>query len=455
VSGARSRPRHAPPRHPRGGAPPPGRDARIAAWRIIRRVTRDGAWTGPVVDDVLGGSGLDARDRALASNLAFQTLRWRGTLDWALGHVVSRPLDEVEPGLLDVLRLGAWQLLHGRMPDRAAVSATVEVAAAQLGRRTVGFANGVLRGLARRRDALLWPPADTVDGRALRLGYPPWIVAAADDRFGAGADAELDAGNVPAGLVVRGDAGVRDALADAGAQVTPGTLAAGALHVEGLTPGALLDRVPGAVIQDEASMVVGDVVAAALRGDGPVLDACAAPGGKTTHLATTGRTVVAADRSADRLALVGQLAGRLGTPLPLVVADGARPPWRPAAFAGVLVDAPCTGLGVVRRRPELRWRRDADDVAALAELQRRILAGTAGAVAPGGALVYSVCTWTRAETVDVVAGFLAHDDRFEPEAPAVDVAAADASADDGTGLQLRTAVHGCDGMYVAVLRRRA
>lgn len=452
MSGSRP-PGPRPARGGRGDRPaPPGRDARIAAWRIVRRVTRDGAWTGPVVDEVLGGSGLDPRDRALAGNLAFQTLRWRGTLDWALGHVVSRPLDQVEPGLRDVLRLGAWQLLHGRMPDRAAVSATVEVAAAQLGRRTVGFANGVLRALARRRDDLPWPPEDTVEGRALRLGYPAWIVEAAQDRFDSGATAELDAGNVPAGLVVRGDAALRDALVDAGAHVTPGRLAPGALHVEGLAPGALLDRFPGAVIQDEASMVVGAVVAAALRGDGPVLDACAAPGGKTTDLATDGRTVVAADRSEARLGLVADLAARLGTPLPLVAADGTRPPWRAGSFAAALVDAPCTGLGVVRRRPELRWRRDAGDVAVLADLQLRLLTATADVVVPGGVLVYSVCTWTRAETVDTVAAFLARDDRFALEAPAVDV---DGPGGGGPGLQLRTSVHGCDGMFVAVLRRCA
>lgn len=431
---------------------PPGRDARIAAWHIVRRVTRDGAWTGPVVDEILRGSGLDARDRTFASNLAFQTLRWRGTLDWALGHVVSRPLGQVEPDLLDVLRLGAWQLLYGRMPDRAAVAATVEVAAAQLGRRTVGFANGVLRTLARRRDDLPWPPDGTVEGRALRTGFPAWVVEAAGERFGRAATAELEAGNVPADLVVRGDAALGDALTAAGAEVTPGRLVPEALHVDGLTPGVLLGRVPGAVIQDEASIVVGDVVAAAVRGDGPVLDACAAPGGKTTHLGTAGRTVVAADRSEARLHLVGDLARRLGTSLPLAVADGVCPPWRPGAFAGVLLDAPCTGLGVVRRRPELRWRRDAGDVATLAGLQRGLLAGTADAVAPGGALVYSVCTWTQAETVDTIAAFLERDDRFTLEHADIDVAPTDVG---GPGIQLLTSVHGCDGMYVAVLRRRA
>jgi len=429
-------------------------DARAVAWRIVRAVHRDGAWTGPAVDRALRGSTLDARDRAFASNLAFQALRWEGTLDWALGHVVRRPLDDVEDELRDLLRIGAWQLLYGRMPDRAAVSATVDVARSELGARTVGFANGVLRNLARRRDALSWPAADSVDGRALRTGYPRWVVEAADARFGTDADRQLAAGNEPARLTVRaGDAvAVRAALTALGAQVRTGALAPEALYVEGIAPAAVLDAAPDAVIQDEASMVVGHAAAAAVPAGARVLDMCAAPGGKATHVAALGRKVTAADRSATRLGLVDDLARRLGQPVPLVVADGTRSPWRPGAFGGVLLDAPCSGLGVVRRRPELRWRRDVADVTALAALQRDLLAAAADAVAPGGALVYSVCTWTRQETVDVIGAFLSTHDDFvaEPMADGVGRAAEDVEP----GRQLTPAEHGCDGMYLAVLRRR-
>lgn len=433
-------------------------DARAVAWRIVRSVHADGTWTGPAVDRELRASGLDARDRAFASNLAFQSLRWQGTLDWALAHVVTRPLADVEDGLRDLLRIGAWQLLYGRMPDRAAVSATVDVARSQLGARTVGFANGVLRNLARRREALAWPDAGSPEGRALRHGYPPWVVEAATGRFGNGADRELAAGNEPAGLTVRASdhGGMRDRLVALGADVRPGTLMLDALHVEGVTPGAVLDGVPHAVIQDEASMVVGRVAAAAVPEGGRVLDACAAPGGKSTHLAELGQRVTAADRSGTRLKLVGELAARLGLPVSMVIADGTAPPWRPGAFDGVLLDAPCSGLGVVRRRPELRWRRDVTDIATLAGLQRDLLASSATAVGPGGALIYSVCTWTRAETVDVVATFVADDDDFVLE-PVPDLGVGVdpiATAVDGPGLQLTPAVHGCDGMYVAVLRRR-
>jgi 16S rRNA (cytosine967-C5)-methyltransferase len=409
-------------------------------------------------------SGLDARDRAFAANLAFQTLRWQGTLDWALGHVVRRGVDEVEPELLDVLRLGAWQLLYGQVPDRAAVATAVELGRAVLPARTVGFINGVLRALGRRRSELPWPGEDTVDGQALRLGYPEWIVEAARERFGVdGAGAELDAGNQPGLLTVRARA-VDDARAKLeahGARVTAGRLAPEALTVDGITPGQVTALVGDqAIIQDESSMVVGRIVAAVVNragpvsgreavGHRPVLDACAAPGGKATHLAELGLRVTAADRNAGRLRLVAELAGRLSLPVTAVVADGTRPPWRPGAFAGVLVDAPCSGLGVVRRRPELRWRRGAADITALAELQGQLLDASWRSVAPGGALIYSVCTWTAGETVGVVEPFLAR----TPDASIEPVPGDLRSAASGPGVQLGSDLHGSDGMYIAVLRR--
>jgi 16S rRNA (cytosine967-C5)-methyltransferase len=431
-------------------------------------VHRDGAWTGPAVDGALTASSLDARDRAFASNLAFQTLRWQGTLDWALGHVVRRGLGSVDDDVLDLLRCGAWQLLFGRVPDRAAVSATVDVARAQLGARVVGFVNGVLRNLARRRSTLPWPPGDSVAGRALRLGYPRWVVDEADVRFGPSADRELDAGNQPPDLTVRttGAPDAADVLTAVGATVQPGRIAPDALHVDGIAPATLLRHVPRAVIQDEASTVVGRVAAAAFapeRGDLEqstdgvrVLDACAAPGGKASHLAALGCAVTAADRSVDRLALVADLGRRLDLPIGLLAADATQPPWRAGAFDGVLLDAPCSGLGVVRRRPELRWRRDVGDVATLAAVQARLLEASARAVADGGALVYSVCTWTRAETIDVIGAFLgAHPEFVSEPVTACDVASSLMTSDlRGPGLQLTSAAHGCDGMYIAVLRRR-
>lgn len=445
---------------PPSDAPAVGLASRRAAWQAVRRVHEADAWSPPAVSAALRRARLDGRDRAFAANLAYETLRWEGTLDWALSHALKRPLDQVEPPLLDVLRLGAWQLLYGGVPDRAAVATSVDLARAEVGTRTAGFVNGVLRGLARRIPELSWPGGD--EGLALRLGYPAWIVEQARQRFDGRAEAVLEAGNHAPGLTLRA-AGKRDALVDelraAGYDADPGRRAAEAVRVAGADPARLAAVAEGrATPQDEASMLVVRALADGLLDDAgrlpddlTVLDGCAAPGGKTTHLAQLGARVVAADVRAGRAALIAEQAARLGVGkrVHVTAADALEPPWRPAAFAAVLVDAPCTGLGVVRRRPELRWRRSDADPARLGRLQLRLLESAAAMVAPGGRLVYSACTWPNAETVEVANAFLAaYGDRFAVHDLAANLDAAPLTADD-PGVQLTPDAHGVDGMYVA------
>lgn len=446
-----------------------GVTSRLAAWCAIRRVHREEAWASPAVAAALRAEDLDARDRGFAANLAFQTLRWEGTLDWALAQVSSRPLSDVDEDLLDVLRLGAWQVLYGDTPDRAAVATAVEVARAKVGERVAGFANGVLRGLARRRSTLPWPPADSEEGLALRLGYPAWMVTEARRRFGERAEAVLAAGNEPPGLTLRavGDPGELVAeLRHDGYEPQPGRHLSEAVRLPGSgDPGRIPALAAGrATPQDEGSMLVVRALADRLAdsgqpaGDGRlagagVLDACAAPGGKATHLAQLGASVVAADVHPARVKLVAELAERLGLAerVSLVAADGTRPVWRPAAFDAVLLDVPCTGLGVTRRRPELRWRRDLGDPQRLSQLQISLLEGAARAVRPGGTLLYSACTWTRAETAGVAEAFLAgYGDRFAPEP----VSTHPGSRLPGDpGVQLAPDLDDVDGMYVVAFTR--
>lgn len=437
--------------------------ARRAAWHAVRRVHAQGAWSPPAVAAALRAARLDGRDRSFAANLAYETLRWEGTLDWALGHALRRPLADIEPGILDVLRIGAWQLLHGNVPDRAAVGTAVELARAEIGPRATGFVNGVLRGLARRSDALPWPSGD--EGLGLRLAYPPWMVAEARTRFGARADAVLEAGNAPPGLTLRALAD-RHALVEelraAGYDARPGTRAPEAVRVPGAEPSRLAAVVEGrATPQDEASMLVvhaltGDAVDddGRLPPDWPVLDACAGPGGKSTHLAQLGGQVAATDLRPVRAALVAEAAARAGLAdrVRVAVADATAPPWRPGSFGGVLVDAPCTGLGVVRRRPEVRWRRSPDDPARLGALQLQLLEAAAALVRPGGRLVYSACTWPAAETVEVATAFLAvHGDRFDAVDVSRPLGAAPQAGDPG--VQLAPDLDEVDGMYVAAFVR--
>ena len=437
-----------------------GLESRRAAYQVLRRVHADEAWAGPVVDTALRRARLDARDRGFATNLAYETLRWEGTLDWALSTVVTRSLDQVEPEVLDVLRLGAWQLLYGASPDRAAVATAVDVARVEVGARVTGFVNGVLRNLARTKDRLPWPPEDSDDGIALRTGYAPWIVTEAHRRFAGDAVALLEAGNAPPGVTLRavGDAeGLHNELRDAGYPVRPGALAPEALRIGGTDPGAVPAVAEGrAVVQDEASMVVARAAAGDRRdGSWSALDVAAAPGGKTTHLAQLGGRVASAELRPSRARMIAEAAQRLGLSerVMVVTADGLRPPWGAASFDVVLLDAPCTGLGIVRRRPELRWRRHRDDVGRLARLQGDLLDRAADLVRPGGTLLYSVCTWTHGETVGVVDGFLAmHGDRFDLDPPAV--AGAPVAGAGDPGVQLAPHVHDTDGMYLCRFRRR-
>ncbi len=408
------------------------------------------------MDSALQRANLDGRDRGFAANLAYSTLRFQGTLDWALGQVLTRPLARVEEGLLDVLRLGAWQVLYGGTPDRAAVDTAVDLARAVVGARATGFANGVLRGLVRQRDGLKWPAEDTAEGLGLALGYPSWIVTEARARFGPRARAMLEAGNVPPGLTLRavGDRGgiIRE-LRAAGVEASEGRWVPEAINAPGANPSLIPAVAEGrAVPQDEASMLVGRAAAAGLPAGALVLDACAAPGGKTTHLAQLGMRVVAADLHPGRTRVVADAAARLRLPAAVVTADGLAPPWRPQTFDAVLVDAPCAGLGTVRRRPEVRWRRSPEDPDRLGALQLALLERAAPLVKRGGKLVYGACTWPIAETIGVARAFLAsHSQAFTAEPPELEGAGTPLEADPGT--QLTPDTDGTDAMYVCVFSR--
>jgi 16S rRNA (cytosine967-C5)-methyltransferase len=393
-----------------------GLPARRAALRALAAVDEEQRWSNLAVPDAVGGLA-EARDRAFASHLAYDTLRWEGTLDWALGHHLRRPPNEVEAPLRRILRLGALQLLRTDVPARAAVSTSVALAreAVPGARRkgAAGFVNGVLRSLDRGLDALPWPDAaaDPTDHLARTTAHPPWMVADLLERLPAErVGSILEADNASPGVTLRAT-GDRDALVaellEEGIDARLGVLPE-AVRAPGADPRRLAAVREGrAVVQDEASMHV--VRATGARPGDRVLDLCAGPGGKTTHLAALvgpeGR-VVAVELHPHRARLVERAAAERGVTVDVRVGDGADPPLDEGEeFDVVLLDAPCTGLGTGRRRPEIRWRRTLQDVDALAALQRRLLRSAVDRLAPGGRLTYSVCTWTAGET-DAVASWL-------------------------------------------------
>lgn len=393
-----------------------GLAARRAALVALKAVDEEGAWSNTAIPAAVAELPA-ARDRAFASHLAYDTLRWSGTLDWALGHALSRPLDDVEPALRRVLRLGALQLLRTGVPARAAVATSVALAKEQVpGKRAQGasgFVNGVLRGLARSLDTLPWPDTtgDPVASLRLTTAHPAWVVEELLDRYGRErAEEILWADNEPPGLTLRAT-GDRDALLTelraAGLEVEPGEVPA-AVRARGVDPRRLAAVDEGrAVPQDEASMRV--VLATGVVAGDRVLDLCAGPGGKSTHLATLvgpEGSVTAVELHPHRAEMVRRSASRQGVAVDVHVGDALEPPLEDDAhYEVVLLDAPCTGLGTGRRRPEVRWRRRSEDVTALAQLQARLVLAAARRVAVGGSLTYSACTWTARETTGVADGF--------------------------------------------------
>jgi 16S rRNA (cytosine967-C5)-methyltransferase len=390
---------------------------RAAALRAVRRVVEEGAYSNLAIPGELDRAGLRGRDRAFAGDLAFGTIRRMIPIDASLGAASHRPLRELEPEVLALLRLGAYQILFSRVPPHAAVGETVSLAPA----RYRGFANAVLRSLVRRPPP---PPAGTDDGAiSLRTGLARWAVAELrrllpDEEVEPAAAAFAS----PASLTLRANrcrtepAALERALRAAGQSPEPGRFHPDVFRVPGAIPTRLLGWRQGwFAVQDEASVLVAAAlqVAAGER----VLDACAGPGGKAAHLscaAQPGGLVVAADVRAGRVDLVRTTAERLGADLRLLVQDARRPALRPGSFDAVLVDAPCSGIGAARRRPELLWRVRREDLSTLARLQVAILTAAADLVRPGGRIVYSVCTFPRAETDAALRAFGAKRPDFEP-----------------------------------------
>lgn len=418
------------------------------ALRVLRRVTEEGAYSTIALSAELDRSRLSPRDKQLAAELVYGTLRRTIVLDHAIDRVATRSVRRIDRPALAVLRLGAYQILFSRIPDHAAVSATVDLA----GPRERGFVNAVLRKLSAEKPA---PPAGS-DDRAisLRTGLVEWAVGELR-RLLPEDEVERAAATLaaPADLSIRANTcrttaeQLEERLRADGHEVRTAGHHSDVLIVPAASPRTLPGFEEGwFTVQDEASALVAAALEA--KPGERLLDACASPGGKATDLACTVGEVgltVGADVRFGRAALVKRLAERLGSPVHVLVQDAERPALK-GSFDGVLVDAPCSGLGAARRRPELLWRPGHENLAQLARLQVSILLGVAGLVRPGGRLLYSVCTFPRAETDAAVRAFLAKRRDFDPaEVPGPDGPA--------TSHRLWPHVHGTDGMFYAGFRR--
>ena len=442
----------------------PVSQSRYEALRILVRVEQDRAFADIVLEHALEHARLEPRDAALCTELVYGTLRWRRHLDWRLAPHLKRPLEKLDPWVRSLLRLTAYQLFFlDRVPRWAAVDEAVSLA--KLKSRRPGppeFVNAVLRSLTRATGAPP-PPASPVEAAAVRCSFPDWIAARWLDRYGAAeAEALMVASNDRPPTTLRANAlrTTREAL---GARVRDEELAS--THPTELAPeGLIVDH--GAAgrwaafadgwctVQDEASMLVARLLDP--RPGELVGDVCAAPGTKATHLAelmgNRGR-IVAMDPQAARLKLVSKAAARLGigiieTHVGSAASLAGR--WRGRCDA-VLVDAPCSNLGVLRRNPDVKWRRGPDDLLRLQAKQQTIVAAAASMVKPGGRLVYATCSLEPEENEEVIASLPGHGSEWQPDTSASFPVPSDAEG----FVRLLPHRHGTDGFTAIRLRRGA
>ena len=471
----RTRPRRGRPasRERRGeGRPPAPTRTRVLALRVLERVQRAGAYADLLLHASLARSPLSAPDRAFATELVYGTLRWRGRIDHLLRRCLDRDLDRLEPLVATALRLGAYQILFTpRVPASAAVDESVRCVRALGAESSTGLVNAVLRRLAREHDGIALPALedDPLGHLMHALSLPQWIAARWIETFGAEEAARLAAAcNEVPPLTVRANpqAGSRDALlAELVTRYPDARPCRFAKHgiVLGRRGNPTLDpafREGRFTVQDEASQLVVSLLDPQ-PGD-RVLDACAAPGGKATAIAErvgAQGSVLAIDRNERRLDLVRRAARRLRLDnLACKAADAARPLSVGLAAQGfdrVLVDAPCSGLGALRRNPDARWRIHPADPARLAETQRALLRHTAAALRPGGVLVYSTCTLLPEENEAVVEAFLRESDAFALSSPAAAPAELRELQDERGLLHTLPHRHDCDGFFAARIERRS
>jgi len=454
-------------RAPRAGRPPAD-PARHAAYEVLAAVHRDGAYANLAMPAILRDSGLRGLDAAFATELAYGALRATGTLDAIVGAAAEREMTRIDPPARDALRLGAYQLLYTRVPPHAAVSSTVDLVRA-VAPGAAGFANAVLRQVAEKPLddwlAALAPAYDTdpVGHLALVHHHPQWIVRAFADALGGdltetAAALAADNARPPVHLCARpGRISAADLAADVEGEL--GDWCPYTVVLPGGAPGDLAAVHAGAAhVQDEGSQLVTLALAdTPLDGpDGAWLDLCAGPGGKAALLgalaARRGAHVTAVEVAPHRATLVESATA--GLPVTVLTADGRDTGLPEGSFDRVLVDAPCTGLGALRRRPEARWRRAPSDLPPLTRLQRELTAAALRLVRPGGVVAYVTCSPHLAETRATVAEVVRRAGSTVEQLDAHAVLPPGLT-DAGTGLaaQLWPHRHGTDGMFLALLRR--
>lgn len=432
--------------------------ARLLAFDLLTEVNRNEGYSNLLLPQALNASKLDDRDRSLVTELLYGTIRMQSKHDWVLSQISDRPWTEVDPGIVDICRLGVHQIHEMRIPDHAAVAATVEVARKRIGESKASFVNALLRGVTRTSIEDWFSPLDAlvdpVERIAIRYSHPEWIVSAYFDLL-------KDWDEVESALKVNNEAATPTLVSWPGFSTQQDLVEIGGEPTDFSPYGAHWKGNPGALdlvkerkigVQDEGSQLVAQVFAQVAQG-ASWLDLCAGPGGKAALLSSIARQrdirFTANEISAARAQLVMQVVHGDR----VLVSDGRTIGLSAEKFDAILIDAPCTGLGALRRRPEVRWRRTLQDLRELTQLQRELVDSAIQALKPGGVLGYATCSPHLAETSIQVIDIK----RKYPEMQQVIVdeylpTSLIGATRDGA-MSLWTHKHGTDAMYLALFRK--
>jgi 16S rRNA (cytosine967-C5)-methyltransferase len=431
---------------------------RLLAFDLLSEVNRNDGYSNLLLPQALNASKLEDRDRSLVTELLYGTIRMQGKHDWVLAQISDRPWTEVDPGIIDICRLGVHQIHEMRIPDHAAVAATVEVARKRIGESKASFVNALLRSVTRKSLDEWFAPleeiSDPVERFSIQYSHPEWIVSAYYDLL-------KDWTEVEAALKINNEAATPTLVSWPGFSTQQDLIDIGGEPTEYSPYGVQWKGNPGALdlikarkigVQDEGSQLVAEVFAKASDG-ASWLDLCAGPGGKAALLSSIAKQrdirFTANEISSARAELVSQVVHGAR----VLVSDGRTIGTSSEKFDAILIDAPCTGLGALRRRPEVRWRRTLQDLRALTQLQRELVDSAIDALKPGGVLGYATCSPHLAETsIQIVDIKRKHSNLSQIDVGQYLPHNLDGATRDGA-MSLWTHKHGTDAMYLALFRK--
>ena len=432
---------------------------RVLVFDLLTEVNRKGGYSNLLLPQALFSSNFEVRDKGFVTELLYGTLRMQGRHDYILAQVSDRPLSEVDAGIVDICRMGVHQLFEMRVATHAAVAATVELARKVIGESKASFVNAILRKVgANTLEEWLKPleqVTDPIERLSIQYSHPEWIVSAYFDLLKDmdRVEQELAANNVPAAPTL---------VAWPGDSTQADLIELGAVATEYSPYGARFDGAPGslelirhrkACVQDEGSQLVAHIFSLATRDGASILDLCAGPGGKAALLAhianVQGQDFTANEISEPRAKLVKNVIGKFK----VQVGDGREIATLGTTYDGVLADVPCTGLGALRRRPEVRWRRTVQDLRGLLELQRELSDAAISVLNPGGVFGYSTCSPHFSETSGEVIRIL----KEHPELEQIEISEFLPTNLHGAvrdkSLSLWTSQHGTDSMFLSLFRK--